>query len=330
MNRIKRFVMPLSVVVSVAVVAPLVVRAQQPGYKGSAVCVMCHKNTHKDLVAAWQESGHASALWPAEAAGSAANYVIKGDFAADPGFQQGQTKWVLGSGIRLQAYVDADHNVLPKWWDVKAKAWEPAMRWDHQVKKMVEVGADTDARTACLGCHATAYDPKAAAGVENGVGCEACHGPGGGHVAKPSKDTIVRPQELPADRRAMICGQCHSQGADTSGQYAFPVGFKPSDNLTESFVIDNPVKGAMSQQYLEWRTSGHAKNDVPCVSCHDPHGTGGRPAMLKQEGNALCLSCHKTRMPDNAIHKGSAEKGTPVCTMCHMPRGSHMFKKPGT
>ena len=328
MRRLRQLLLPLTVVIAAAAV-PLMVRAQQPSYKGSKVCLMCHRNTHKNLVASWQKTAHTSALWPADKPDPAVKRTIVGDFAAGPGFQRSQVKWVLGRGRSLQAYLDADYRVLPKWWDVKAKAWKPATKWDPKAKARVEVGADTDARTSCLGCHTTGYDPKTADYADAGVACEACHGPGADHVAKAGKGPSVRPGKLEPARRAMICGQCHAAGADASGKYAFPVGFKPGQDLAQAFQVHAPLKGGMSQQYAEWKTSEHAQKGTVCTACHDPHGVGGRPAYLKREGNALCLSCHSTNTPDNAIHKTAAEKGKPACAMCHMPGGSHAFAKPG-
>ena len=333
MSRLKLVMVPLAVVVAAAVALPLVVRAQQPGYKGSKLCVMCHQNTHKEVVESWKKTGHASALWPADQPAPALKRTILGDFKAGPGFDQSQVKWVLGLGlISRQAYLDADFKVLPKWWDVKAKAWAPAMKWDHASQKMAEVGADTDARLACLGCHTTGYDPQAAKYGDAGVACEACHGPGVNHVGKGTKDTIVRPATLEPAREAMLCGQCHAHGADATGKYAFPVGFKPGDDLTKSFTMDPPAQGAMNQQYAQWLTSKHAAAGTVCTFCHEPHGVGGRPNQLKMDMPALCLSCHgataKNPMKVTDMHKMAAEKGQPSCTMCHMPGGSHAFTVP--
>src|SRR5690606_39548391 len=60
--------------------------------------------------------------------------------------------------------------------------------------------------------------------AELGIACEACHGPGGAHVARMqgplaryaahlgmSDDLgVVDPRDLPPERSAHVCGQCHS------------------------------------------------------------------------------------------------------------------------
>jgi hypothetical protein len=73
----------------------------------------------------------------------------------------------------------------------------------------------------CVSCHALAATvvdgPRAQAPTladfqpEQGVGCEACHGPGGAHVAQPRKDNIVGLGEsCPECVIESICTSCHT------------------------------------------------------------------------------------------------------------------------
>lgn len=63
----------------------------------------------------------------------------------------------------------------------------------------------------CVTCHVTGW--KERGGVcridqvegKTEVGCEACHGPGSGHVSVPVKATIVRPTS------AQACTGCHDR-----------------------------------------------------------------------------------------------------------------------
>ena len=76
---------------------------------------------------------------------------------------------------------------------------------------------------ACLVCHVTGYDPASGTWKEDGVSCEACHGP---VPAAHSTDPIDNP--VPVDRTSDLCGRCHSGDrfniADWQIQYAFPAG----------------------------------------------------------------------------------------------------------
>ena len=53
--------------------------------------------------------------------------------------------------------------------------------------------------------------------MEEGVGCEACHGPGGAHVKEPTKDNIVGlGSSCPECVIEAICTSCHTPKWDAS------------------------------------------------------------------------------------------------------------------
>lgn len=86
---------------------------------------------------------------------------------------------------------------------------------------------DPTAAPACLGCHST---PAAERGTrflaQDGVGCEACHGPAGGWIAShyavgASHAANVAAGMIPLERpqaRASVCLDCHF-GSDRPGQF---------------------------------------------------------------------------------------------------------------
>ena len=82
-------------------------------------------------------------------------------------------------------------------------------------------------------------------------GCEACHGPGGEHVAGGGdKSKIIRLGTLSSEESAAICQKCHSQ-----------------------------------EEVTLWATSRHARSKLTCVNCHDPHSVGEK-ALLADVDNA--------------------------------------------
>ena len=204
--------------------------------------------------------------------------------------------------------------VLPAVWDVAAKTWKPT--------------AAVDGSTQCVGCHTTAYDAEKKTFAEAGVGCEACHGPGSEHIGKPSKDNAPDPRKLSSKLQGMVCGSCHSVGKDTSGKFAFPIGFRPGDDLTKSFVDANPTTPGRNQQYSELMQSKHGQMGLSCTVCHDPHNVAGIAKQLKKPEVELCLSCHSAKIKDIKTHKPAAPADA-TCATCHMPNGQHTFKKPG-
>jgi Cytochrome c3 len=169
----------------------------------------------------------------------------------------------------------------------------------------------------CFACHATAstigerFDEKH---LIPGVTCEACHGPGAGHVKlmdarsknqpDPAKEAIFNPAGLlPADA-VDFCGACHGTFWDT----------KLSGTKGVSTTRSAPYRLVTSKC---WRT-GDAR--LTCTACHDPHK---QLDMKASTYDAICRSCHvnSTAEKPNASHPGAAcPKAKSNCTDCHMPK----------
>ena len=282
---------------------------QTAQYKGSTMCLMCHKGMSKAIVEGYQKSPHSKTMQKADA-----EQAIVGDFASNKAFTKDKVAYVLGTGRNEQAYLDANYQVLPSVWDAKAKSWKPT--------------AAVDGATQCIGCHATGYNPVDKTSAQLGVGCEACHGPGSEHMSGDKKTTIINPKNLDGAKKGMVCGQCHSAGKDVTGKYAHPVSYKPSQDLAKSFTDAKPTTAGRNQQYSEFAQSKHAQIGLTCTSCHDPHNVSSNPGQLTKPVNDLCLSCHAGKVKDMAAHAPSAPAGA-TCATCHMLGGTHVFKKAG-
>jgi predicted CXXCH cytochrome family protein len=287
--------------------------ASDAKYLGSKMCKACHTGTHPAAVKGWSASAHAGAMWKVgEATG---DEKIVADFSSAP-FPQAQVAYVLGTGRVSQAFLDADLKVLPGRWMVADKTWAPE--------------AAVDAKSDCLGCHTTGYDPTAGKWTEAGVGCEMCHGPGSAHAgATDKKATIVLPSALDAAHQAMVCGQCHAAGKSKDGKYTFPAGFRPGDDLDQYFTLTSlaNLPSVPQVQYNQLRLGGgkHLAAGTVCETCHDPHDGGAH--MLREQGNVLCLKCHAGKLtgPQHSEQALAAAQ----CTTCHMPGAKHTFVPPG-
>jgi hypothetical protein len=128
----------------------------------------------------------------------------------------------------------------------------------------------------CFNCHATAVKADLdLSGMQPGVQCERCHGPGSEHVSQPAKQNIVKLSGLSARESIQKCAECHRMPSGDA--HSTPPEIE--DPLSIRFA---PLGLMASKCFL---VSGAIK----CVTCHDPHG-GPRPAQAMYENK--CRGCH--------------------------------------
>jgi DmsE family decaheme c-type cytochrome len=214
----------------------------------------------------------------------------------------------------------------------------------------------------CLGCHPDARDRithtlmgriffRSPRDDLERQGCEACHGPGSGHVAavggaaegfltfRADRGEAVAAQNEAClqchgkgrqlgwegsghEARGLACTGCHRVMAPTSqrGQLAAidtrtPLGFQRA--ATEVCVSCHRIEGA---QLL--RASHHPLREgkLTCTDCHDPHGgNSDRGLLVAATANDTCYRCHaEKRGPFLWEHPPVRED----CLTCHEPHGS--------
>ncbi len=220
------------------------------------------------------------------------------------------------------------------------------------------------AEAKCAGCHMTGYTPEfdktaklwkgPGAGVELGISCEKCHGPGSLHVAdaqaaagqpaatKPGK--ILHPlKDLNAQQQNQLCAQCHGRNTNKKDrEIAFPVGFLPGDTNIQDHIFFWSYSGDPNpdhsryfwpndwakrnrQQWQDFTKSTHfAKTNVTCLTCHTFHGQWAEN-QLRLPRERLCAECHTAtglaKRPNLEMFTGSPmEKAGATCVDCHMPK----------
>lgn len=266
--------------------------ARAVDYVGNARCAPCHPVESGK----WKEAPHALTLRP----------VGDGDrirlaeslLCADRPVRRSVG---LKRQIRYLAPDSAGvERVLPCRWNRVTDAWETVGG---------EVGPAWD--EICAFCHETVAAPAR----EDGIGCEACHGPGGDHVVNPA---TARPFSFPrgqAVARASVCGSCHLQGGLSKENLTFPKGFRPGADLRTLFTYDwKSLDGAKGDHHAqkEIRTVLEGGSEAAvCVSCHDPHaqtalGHGQQPQ------NALCDECHVEGSSQLRVDREA------VCPVCEL------------
>lgn len=209
----------------------------------------------------------------------------------------------------------------------------------------------------CHMCHATAVEPRLDTGrvqtraAEFGIGCEACHGPGGPHAAAnrsplrryalhlggAADDTIVDPKDLDPQRSSQVCGQCHAVSIERLANFdrwrEQGLAYRPGQDLHQSRLVLDPdqadapeLRGRLREDpdffdHTFWRdgtvrVSGREYNGLLRSPCH-VRGSGQR--------TMTCLSCHDLhrrddRIPleqwrDDQLAAGMAHNT--ACTQCH-------------
>jgi DmsE family decaheme c-type cytochrome len=120
--------------------------------------------------------------------------------------------------------------------------------------------------------------------------CESCHGPGAKHAESASPDDILNPAKLTPRNADQTCLKCHLNEPTHMGRIG----------------------------------SGHAKNQVACVSCHSVHK--GQEQLRPRRASAInqqCAACHASVWAQfQRPHKHPLPQGAMSCVNCHDPHGS--------
>ncbi|MDQ2900140.1 MAG: cytochrome c3 family protein [Acidobacteriota bacterium] len=317
--------------------------AYAAGYTGSQACEPCHAG----IYARWSKTRMANVVVDPKSRPE----VVSGDFSKpnplvtfglkDVAFVYG-TKWKQ----RYFKKVGDDYFVFPAQWDVRNAVWRPysaKLGTDWWVEKYPADQMRRPTGPLCDGCHSVNYNVRTKQVTEWNVGCEKCHGPGGDHVAKPSRANIVNPIRLDYVRANDVCIQCHSQGRPKAnpieGQYYdWAVGFEPGRRLSDVWELEEHKLGETT--FTHWPEDSAHKNrmqgndfvqsvmyerGITCFGCHDVHGTGFSADTIRP-GNDLCLTCHGPQSPagprgSTEHHSNHAATSTGSdCVECHMPK----------
>jgi len=215
----------------------------------------------------------------------------------------------------------------------------------------------------CIQCHATRGEPRLddatnrfdSSAVELGIACEACHGPGGAHVAKqhspltrfanhltPAPDrSIVNPARLAPERASAVCGQCHSYFVPKDENRWWRSGFddfRPGDALEPTRTLLAPeTPDAPDAPSIDAATASLFWNDGTIrVGGREYNGLARSACSTRGHGNSQisCLSCHSLHdsEPDDQLRRGVSVDA--ACTHCHASEGArvteHTHHAPGS
>ena len=368
-------------------------------YVGSKACVSCHEKEAGE----WQKSQHHDAMAVAGEQTVLGNFnnakftyagLTATFFKRDRKFfvhtegrdgklADHEIKYTFGVSP-LQQYLiefpDGRLQALSIAWDARPKK-EGGQRWFHlypneRITHEDELHWTRPAQNwnfMCADCHSTdlrknydaASDKFKTRWAEINVGCEACHGPGSGHLewagaqspplqkgeeihrADSAKGLNARLDERrgvvwslnattgnaarstrrSSEREIEVCAQCHARRAQIAEGYE---AGKPFLDYYRPALLTSPLYHADGQQRDEvytWGSFLQSKMYASGVTCSDCHNP--HSGKLRAQGNAVCASCHAANKYDApAHHHHRVDSAGAACVSCHMPTTTYMVVDP--
>lgn len=271
-------------------------------YVGKDVCAGCHQ----DIFDVFINSGHAWQLNPV-VDGQPPDYPFTRVPEPPKGYTWDDIRYVVGGYNWKARFVDNDGYIIT---DAPGQSGNTEYPNQFNLANLL-VGANAgwvsyhsgeeNKSYDCGVCHTTGYNPSGnqddlpgliGQWVEQGIQCEACHGPGSLHIQNPGGVNMM------VNRDKAECAACHR--SDVLEQVNAADGFIPHHD-----------------QYQDLLQSKHIILD--CVDCHDPHA--GVVQLVKNNQpttRTTCENCHFKQAKNQKNTKHTALGVT--CQHCHMPR----------
>jgi len=316
-------------------------RGQPPAEVGNQACRQCHET----IVDSYSRTAMA------RTSGAALPGIIEGSYEHAPSgvayriLPRGQTgiltydrarpalhgsqplKYYIGSNTRGRAFlfeIDGFLYQIPINYYTGKNGWEMAP--GHSQVREMPLNRPVD--STCLFCHASRIQPVSKgtlnrfvgeAFLQDGVGCERCHGAGSDHVR--GAGGMINPAGLTGERRDSVCVQCHLEGeARIARAGRSQEDYDPGDRLSEYLAIfvrqEDAEQRRAAVSHVESLEVSLCKVEsgerLSCITCHDPHV---QPGIDEKAGyyRARCLGCHAPMAERHHPRQ-------PDCTACHMPR----------
>lgn len=172
-----------------------------------------------------------------------------------------------------------------------------------------------------------------------GHACESCHGPGAEHAGSADATKIINPAKQTAERTDKICLSCHLNTSKQSERIESSHMKDAVSCTTCHMVHANGPAGLVARSAAQINaqcTDCHLdvksqftkpfrhkipENEMTCVDCHNPHGSGRQSMIQSFAANEPgCFKCHgDKRGPFTFEHAPVKYEG---CGTCHEAHGS--------
>lgn len=280
-----------------------------PEYLGSKVCLACHTEEY----VAWKSSDHANMLLKITNDTELPLAISHAPGELRPVLREAEY-FLAGTFFIARDSETQHYKLLDVVYDKASNSYKPS-------------NIILDWSTNCSGCHVTNINTPNLTWGEDGIGCEACHGPGRDHVLSKGD-----PSKIVSSKESDICGQCHGGNDGTTGGHLMSdgtkwiVGYRPGMKLSQIEGLqltsvdpdkvppDAAVTSTHLRNYNMWEASKHARalskiidNDTAKTECYACHSAEGFQAKL--QGKTIDIS-------------GKAGFNTLTCTACHNAHNS--------
>jgi mono/diheme cytochrome c family protein len=174
-------------------------------------------------------------------------------------------------------------------------------------------------QTACLQCHTTGFSPQEGTYAEEGVTCEACHGP-----FQPNHPAAPMPLKPDAD----LCSTCHKGTTDewrasphSKANLQCQACHNPHAQTPKADSITALCTNCHKERGDSFTHSTHANSGLECSNCHmytapresDPIGGLVSTGHTFSVGSEACIGCHQDTVHtrDELLKLGGIELPTP-------------------
>lgn len=162
---------------------------------------------------------------------------------------------------------------------------------------------------ACLVCHVTNYDPATGTWQEDGVACEACHGPlKADHPKEP----------MPVNTAPDLCARCHSDARFSWQEWQGSTHYQRGMNCT---TCHDPHSASLKVVTPRDGTAQYSDASQLCVTCHKDVSMNF-PYSVHQKQGVTCINCHvihtESSPPEaHAVPDHSFKANLDSCNACH-------------
>jgi hypothetical protein len=165
--------------------------------------------------------------------------------------------------------------------------------------------------------------------IEEGVGCEACHGGAREHAENPAVHPSYGPVSpavavgraggapfSDSEAKNRVCARCHTV-LFSRYPWTWEGGSRKDANPGGSTINSGEARDFLL---------GSCAGQMTCTTCHDPHAEDAKANLARFDtpaGNGACTSCHAKYAAADALAAHSHHDATgagSACLSCHMTR----------